>query len=41
MGIMGALREVGVAGTDEQRTRALEVLNEAKRKLYAILAEGD
>jgi DNA-binding PadR family transcriptional regulator len=41
MGIMGALREVGVAGTDEQRARALEVLNEAKRKLYAILAEGD
>jgi DNA-binding PadR family transcriptional regulator len=41
MGIMGALREVGVAGTDEQRARALEILNEAKRKLYAILAEGD
>jgi DNA-binding PadR family transcriptional regulator len=40
-GIMGALRQVGFAGTDEQRRRALEVLNETKRKLYAILAEDD
>jgi DNA-binding PadR family transcriptional regulator len=40
-GIMNALREVGVAGNDDQRTRALEVLRETKRKLYAILAESD
>ncbi|HET6212530.1 MAG TPA: PadR family transcriptional regulator [Micromonosporaceae bacterium] len=40
-GIMNALRQVGFAGTDEQRTRALEVLNETKRKLYAILAESE
>jgi DNA-binding PadR family transcriptional regulator len=38
-GIMNALRQVGFAGTDEQRGRALEVLVETKRKLYAILAE--
>ena len=38
-GIMHALRQVGFAGTDEQRARALEVLTETKRKLYAILAE--
>jgi DNA-binding PadR family transcriptional regulator len=39
MGIMHALRQVGFAGTPEQRTRALDVLNETRRKLYAILAE--
>jgi len=38
-GIMNALRQVGFSGTDEQRARALEVLVETKRKLYAILAE--
>lgn len=40
-GIMDALRQVGFAGTDEQRARALEVLTETKRKLYAILADGE
>jgi DNA-binding PadR family transcriptional regulator len=40
-GIMHALRQVGFAGTDEQRGRALEVLVETKRKLYAILAEDE
>ncbi|WP_344082335.1 PadR family transcriptional regulator [Luedemannella helvata] len=39
-GIMHALRQVGFAGTDEQRARALDVLNETRRKLYAILAES-
>jgi len=38
-GIMNALRQVGFNGTDEQRARALEVLQETKRKLYALLAE--
>jgi DNA-binding PadR family transcriptional regulator len=38
-GIMNALRQVGFNGTDEQRARALEVLVETKRKLYALLAE--
>ncbi|MEJ3744084.1 PadR family transcriptional regulator [Actinomycetes bacterium KLBMP 9797] len=40
-GIMNALRQVGFSGTPEQRTQALEVLNETKRKLYAILAEAE
>jgi DNA-binding PadR family transcriptional regulator len=40
-GIMDALRQVGFNGTPEQRDRALEVLNETKRKLYAILADGE
>ena len=40
-GIMNALRQVGFSGTPEQRARALEVLNETKRKLYAILAEAE
>jgi DNA-binding PadR family transcriptional regulator len=40
-GLMGALHEVGSAGNDDQRARALEILNEARRKLYAILAEGE
>lgn len=39
IGIMDALRQVGFNGTPEQRDRALEVLNETKRKLYAILAD--
>jgi DNA-binding PadR family transcriptional regulator len=41
VGIMAALKQVGFSGTDEQRQRALEVLNETKRKLYAILADGE
>ncbi|MFD0747821.1 PadR family transcriptional regulator [Phytohabitans flavus] len=40
-GIMNALRQVGFNGTAEQRQRALDVLNETKRKLYAILAESE
>jgi len=39
VGIMHALRQVGFAGTDEQRSQALDVMNETRRKLYAILAE--
>jgi DNA-binding PadR family transcriptional regulator len=41
VGIMSALRQVGFSGTPEQRQKALEVLNETKRKLYAILADGE
>ena len=39
-GAMNALRQVMTNGTDEQRRRAVEVITEAKRKLYAILAES-
>jgi len=40
-GIMNALRQVGFNGTPEQRQRALEILTETKRKLYAILADSE
>jgi len=40
-GIMNALRQVGFNGTEDQRTKALDVLLETRRKLYAILAESD
>jgi DNA-binding PadR family transcriptional regulator len=32
---------VGSAGTEAQQARALEILNDARRRLYSILAEGD
>ena len=41
VGIMSALKQVGFSGTAEQRQRALEALNETKRKLYAILADSE
>ena len=41
VGIMSALRQVGFNGTAEQRDKALEVLNETKRKLYAIIADSE
>lgn len=40
-GAMNALRQVMMTGTEEQRTRAAAVLDEARRKLYAILAENE
>lgn len=38
-GAMHALREVMTSGTDDQRRRAIEVVIDARKKLYAILAE--
>jgi len=40
-GILSALKQVGFNGTPEQRQKALEVLNDTKRRLYAILADGE
>ena len=37
--IIVATRQVAEAGTDSQRARAVDILVEARRKLYAILAE--
>jgi DNA-binding PadR family transcriptional regulator len=37
--LMGATVQVAQAATDSQKTRAVEVLNEARRELYAILGE--
>jgi DNA-binding PadR family transcriptional regulator len=41
VGIMSALKQVGLSGTPEQRQKALEVLSDTKRKLYAILADSE
>ncbi|MFC0028356.1 PadR family transcriptional regulator [Micromonospora chaiyaphumensis] len=38
---MNALRQVMMTGTDDQRARAAQVLDETRRKLYAILAESE
>jgi DNA-binding PadR family transcriptional regulator len=38
-GAMNALRQVMMTGTDEQRQRAVEVIADTRRKLYAILAD--
>ena len=38
-GAMQAMKQVMTTGTDEQRRQAVEVLVDAKRKLYAILAD--
>ncbi len=38
---MHALRQVMTTGTDDQRERAAQVLDETRRKLYAILAESE
>jgi len=39
-GLMGATVQVAQAATDAQKTRAIEVLNAARRELYAILGEA-
>lgn len=36
-----ALRQVMHAGDEKQRERALEVINDARRRLYGILADDD
>jgi len=38
--LMGATVQVAQAATDDQKLRAAEVLNEARRALYAILGEA-
>jgi DNA-binding PadR family transcriptional regulator len=38
-GVMAALRQIRCGRDPQQRNRAVEVLNETRRKLYAILAE--
>jgi DNA-binding PadR family transcriptional regulator len=40
-GFNHAWRQVVVAGTAEQRERALKITDDARRALYAILAEDD
>ncbi|HKE98655.1 MAG TPA: PadR family transcriptional regulator [Actinomycetes bacterium] len=38
-GILGAVRQVAFAGSEQQQARAIEILTEARRRLYALLAE--
>ena len=38
---MNALRQIGFEGSPEQWQQAVSVLNETKRRLYAILADSD
>jgi DNA-binding PadR family transcriptional regulator len=37
--LMGALHQVMAVGSENQKARALEVVNDARRKLYGILAD--
>jgi DNA-binding PadR family transcriptional regulator len=39
--VMGAVWQVVVSGTQQQRAEAAEILAETRRKLYGLLAEGD
>jgi DNA-binding PadR family transcriptional regulator len=41
LGVMNALRQIGFSGNSEDWQRAVTILNETKRKLYAILAESE
>ncbi|HSA53304.1 MAG TPA: PadR family transcriptional regulator [Yinghuangia sp.] len=41
MQVTDALRQVVATGSDDQRAKALEVMAEARRKLYLILAEAE
>jgi hypothetical protein len=40
-GIMMALRQIAFERDPDQWSRAVTVLNETKRKLYAILADSE
>jgi DNA-binding PadR family transcriptional regulator len=40
-GVMNALRQIGMSGNSEHWQRAVEILHETRRKLYAILAEEE
>ena len=40
-GLVDAFRQVWATGTPEQREKALAVVNEARKKLYLILADED
>lgn len=40
-GLAAAFQQVWAAGTDEQREKALTVVNDARKKLYLILAEEE
>jgi DNA-binding PadR family transcriptional regulator len=39
LGAMNAMRQIMMSGTEDQRRRAIEVIDDARKRLYAILAE--
>lgn len=39
--MMAAMKQVSVAGSDAQKGRAADVLDDARRRVYAILGEAD
>jgi hypothetical protein len=39
--LMMAIRQVMHAGSESQKARALDVVNDARRRLYGILADDD
>jgi DNA-binding PadR family transcriptional regulator len=39
--VMGAVWQVMVSGTDQQRAEAADILGEARRRLYGLLAEDE
>lgn len=39
--LLQAAGQVGQVGSDEQRTKAIEILTDARRRLYALLAEPE
>jgi DNA-binding PadR family transcriptional regulator len=39
--LIAATRQVGVAGSAEQLDKTLEILAEARKRIYALLAEGE
>jgi len=39
--VVGATRQAASAGSEQQRAAVLEVLADARRRIYSILAEGD
>ena len=39
--VMGAVWQVVVSGTKQQRAEAAEILADTRRRLYGLLAEGD
>jgi DNA-binding PadR family transcriptional regulator len=39
-GLAAAAVQVGRTGTDAQRAKAVEILADARKKMYAVLAEG-
>ena len=41
MQLMAAVRQVGAAGSPEQVDKALEILSEARKRIYGLLAESE